>query len=316
MDTILLTELLYCNGKAIMKNATGYICAVLSAMVWGLLVFGGKILALAGLSLVEIMVIPNAIVALALSFVAWKHRSELTRIPVAIYALYVLVSIGGNLGTFAGLFMGVSVSIVLFCLYTLPVWNILLSKIVLKSKISKTEICVTVLIILGLLLLLAPWREATYSFWGIAISLLGGFCIALWVLVTSHLSKLGVVPITQTFIQNLLACTPIILAYPLFVKMFPDPTISAVTMHPLTVCVGIVAFSLSVMILAPMLFYKATQSVKPLHLGLILLLDPVVGVTLDITFLDTILTWNIAIGGLLIISVNAWLVLKRGRNVA
>ncbi|GHU01615.1 hypothetical protein FACS1894186_4670 [Alphaproteobacteria bacterium] len=287
------------------KLSAGYAALFASALMYGLMVFGAKLMQMAGLSLVEVLVLPSLLVICAIAAPVWRRRRELARIPAGLYALYLLISIVGQVGQYAGLFMGVSVSIVLFCLFSQPVWTILLGRFVLKNRVSRQEMAIGALVIAGLALLLAPWRGVSYSLLGVALPLVGGLCMAAWVLLSARLSKLGVSPLAQTFVQNVSASLPFVLAYPLIRAALPADGMTALSAHPPLVWAGVAFFALALMTLAPMLFYKATQTVNPIRCGMVLLLEPVVGTTLDTVFLGHAFTWNIAVGGALILLANA-----------
>jgi drug/metabolite transporter (DMT)-like permease len=291
----------------------GYLYIVSAAMLYGLLVFGGKVMESSGFSLAEVLIYPNAIVVVALISAVWKRRAEFVRVKPSIYLLYFIIAVMAQVGQYVPLFIGVPVSIVVFCLYTQPVWTILFGRAFFGQKITAREGIIAALVIVGLILLVAPWREVTYSFLGVMLAIVGGMCMAMWVLVSHRLSELSVSPTSQTFIQNFFTSVPFILFYPMLRMALPAPAISAISIHSATEWGGVIAYSLSVMIVAPMLFYKASQSVKPLHLGIILLLEPVVGTLLDVSFFGTSFTWNIAIGGVLIIAANTGLILRSSR---
>ena len=64
-----------------------------------------------------------------------------------------------------------------------------------------------------------------------------------------------------------------------------------------------------------LLLYKANGAVSAVTIGMILLLEPVTGIVLDVVFLNSPLTANIIIGGLIILGANILLIReKQSRN--
>jgi len=57
------------------------------------------------------------------------------------------------------------------------------------------------------------------------------------------------------------------------------------------------------------LMFKASKEMKPIHLGLLLLLEPVIAALLDVVVLGSTLTYSLIIGGSLIIIGNAYMII-------
>lgn len=299
-----------------MKNqlAINYIYATISGMLFGVLVFGGKVLANMGFSLMEIIIFPIAISAICLSFKAIKDYKLF--FSSKAWIVYPIIAILGQLGQFAPLYMGVSVSIVVFLLYVQPIWTILIETMFLKKKFSKDDLLITIIVITGLVVLVAPWKEASYSILGIIFALLGGVAISLWVIVGSKFSKVGMKPLSLVFYTDASTLIPfLILIYPIAKIFFPDENISNLSLDKSFFQISIlISYTLLALILAKFIFYKSAKTVSSIHLGIILLFEPIIGTILDITFLDTILTWNIVVGGAIIIAGNTYLILKNSKK--
>lgn len=210
--------------------------------------------------------------------------------------------------------MNVSGSIVVFCLYTQPIWTIIIGRIFFRNKVSSADYMVAAAIILGLLFLVAPWRDAEGSIAGILLAIMGGMAMSGWIFISSYLSKNKVAPITIVGMQNIFQSLPFIVFYPLLLRFVQTPEITGLSIHSAPAYLCVIVYSLSVFILAPTLFYKAAKTVTPVYLGFILLLEPVIGSSLDIIFLGSNLTWNIFVGGFLIVATNAWLILQNNRS--
>lgn len=276
-----------------------------------MLIFGGGIMRKHGFSLLEVIILPAIIVTVILFWFVRKDLKNFYSVPLWISIVYFVLNVIGHFSQYAPLFFGVSVSLTLFILYSQPIWTILLSTIILKEKFTKRDALVTGVIIFGLVFLLAPWQELSYSVIGVIFAIIGGIEMSAWILFTSHFSKRDIKPLTSTFIINFYASIPFLLAYPIIAKIFPDPAISALSFNkPAITLFYVFLFAITVCIWARLLFCEGAKKVNNIHLGLILLIEPVVGTLLDTSFLGTPFTLNIAIGGGLILFGNVVLISK------
>lgn len=288
-----------------------YIYALTGAVLSGFIVFGGGVMERAGFSLIEILIIPNAMIIIILFWFVKRDIISFLKFPALAGFGYFLSCVLTQVGQYTPLFLGVSVSLTVFLLYTQPIWNILISTIFFKTKFTKNEFITTVLVIAGLLLLLSPWKDFSYSVLGVILALVGGVALAGWVILSSYFSKNEVKPITTSFFSNLYTSVPFIIMLPVLAKFVPNPEISSFSFDKsLLVLVIVLIYSLTVFIAAQLLLFNAAKKVNSIHLGLIMLLEPVVGALMDAAFLDTYLSWNIVIGGILIITANVVLIMK------
>ncbi len=297
-----------------MKNSAfaAYIDLITSAILFGLLVFGGKLMSLHGFSLLQIIILPGVIVVICLIWFVKDDFRRFYSFPWWIVLLYPLSSILIQLGQFAPLFLGLSVSLTVFLLYTQPLWTILFSTVFLRSKFTRQDGIVTLIMFSGLVLLLKPWENLSFSAAGFTLAVLGGAGLSGWIILNSSVFiPQGIKPLSLTFFENLYASLPFLLAYPLIAHFTSAPGIIGFSLDkPYADLIAVVFYSLTVYIAAQVLFYNAAKSINNVVLGLVLLLEPAVAAILDVSFLGTVLTWNIACGGLLIIGTNIWLILS------
>lgn len=288
-----------------------YIQVVISSILFGFLIFGGGVMRKYGFSLMETIILPALIVVVVLFWFVRKDIKNFYGVPIWVSIAYFLFNIIGHFSQYAPLFFGVSVSLTLFLLYTQPIWTILISTIFLKEKFTKYDAIISSIVVTGLVFLLAPWEDVSYSFIGIIFGLIAGIEMSAWIIFTSHFSKKEVKPLTTTFFVNFYASIPFLLLLPMISHFFPDPDISSLSFtKPLEVMGCLFAFAIIVCIGARLLFCKGAKLISNVSLGLLLLIEPVVGSILDITFLNTSLSWNIIIGGGLILIANAFLIMK------
>lgn len=293
-----------------------YIYLVTSSLLYGLLVFGGKMMSLSGFSLVEVLIMPNLIILLLLAITIKPELKKFFSVSWWVSLLYLITVIFGQIGQFAPLFMGLSVSLTVFILYTQPLWTSLISTIFLKTKFTKKDAVLIFMMLLGLLFLLSPWQEFKFSIWGFLTALMGGIAMSGWIIINgSFYAKKNLKPISITFFTNAYQSIPFLLILPLFMKIIPDSSVSGFSFDKdLNVILLVFLYSVSVFIAAPCLFYTAAKKINNIHLGLVLLLEPVVATILDSLFLHTPITWNILLGGLLILGANAYLVIKSSKK--
>lgn len=294
-----------------------YLALISSALLYGMLVFGGRMMGLHGFSLIEVLIVPNLIVVLVLALFSKPEFKKFYSVPLKVSILYPLTIILSQITQFTPVFMGLSVSLTVFLLYTQPLWTSLISVFFMKEKFTKKDAVIMISMVSGVTLLLAPWQNFSFSPIAFFLALSGGICMATWIVLTgSFYSKKEIKPLSMTFFTNAYQSIPFIFAIPIFMMLFPsNPEISAIHFNHSLIVMGIVfLYSISVFIGAQTLFYVAAKKVNNIHLGLVLLLEPVVATFLDVVFLNTSLTWNIFVGGALILAANAYLVLKSARN--
>lgn len=288
-----------------------YLALISSALLYGFLVFGAKLMSLHGFSLIEILIIPNLIVVLILLILIRPEFKKFYSVPWKISLLYFVCIVLSQIGQFSPIFLGLSVSMTVFLLYSQPLWTTLIS-VTLGTRFTRKDALLMVLTFVGLTLLLAPWKEFTFSIWGLVFALLGAFSLSLWIVINSrYYVKQNLKPLSITFFTNTYQSIPFILMLPLFKYFFAADSFSNVTIyHGALTWFLVFIYSVTMFIAAQALFYKAAKKVNAIHLGLVLLLEPLVAVCLDTVFLGTPLKWNILLGGALILLANAYLVIQ------
>jgi len=248
---------------------------------------------------------------------AYKDAKTFYSFPLWLVLLYPLNQVCISLGQIAPLFMGVSVTMTVFLNYTQPLWTIMLSALILKEKLHVKDAVAALIMFAGLFLLLQPFNGGLSELpvFGCLVALLGGLSMALWIMFNAHFVRKGMPPLSLTFFSSIYAPLFIGLMFPLILYMFPQPDISGFDMDkPLFVWGLIIVYSLGVYVGTGFLFYSAAKKVPNVCLGLTLLLEPVTATLLDACFLGTVLSWNILLGGGLIMAANAFLILKNKQN--
>lgn len=293
------------------KILPSYLALVCSALLYGFTVFGGKMMSLYGFSLIEILIIPNLIVVLVLALTIRPEFKKFYSVPIFVSVLYLFAIVLCQIGQFTPIFLGLSVSMTVFLLYSQPLWTTLIS-VMLGTRFTYKDALLILMTFAGLVFLLAPWKEFSFSAWGFVLALAGGLSMSGWVVISSrYYVKKQLKPLSITFFTNIYQCVPFILAVPLFQFFLADESFSNITVnHGAGAWALVLLYSLLLFLGAQILFYKAAKKINAIHLGLVLLLEPIVALMLDTFFLGTALSAHVLFGGALIISANAYLIIQ------
>lgn len=287
-----------------------YLALIASGLLFGLLVFGGKMMNKYGFSMIEVLIIPNLIGMFVLLLTTRPQYTAFFKAPILIGIAYFIAVVMIQIGQFIPLFLGLSVSLTVFLIYTQPLWTTLYT-LYKGAKFSYEDTILILLTFVGLILLIAPWHAIHFSAAGFILALLGGIAMSAWIILNNAYYSKNLKPITVTFFTNLYQSIPFILMIPVFRLLFGDnENIMGFNLNQSwIVWLFVIAYTLLVFIGADFLFYKAAKKIRPLVLGLVLLLEPVTAAVLDAVFLDTRLTWNELFGGALILCANAYFII-------
>ncbi|MGI6523716.1 MAG: DMT family transporter [Bdellovibrionota bacterium] len=295
-----------------MKFDKNYIILILSAICYGLITFGGGVMRQNGFSLFEVLASAIVIVPLLTFSVARKGFKNFFKCNIFICILFCLSSTLSFIGELAPLFCGLSVSLTAFLLYTQPLWTIMLGVLFFHERLKKIDVLIVTIMILGLVLLIQPWKDFSYSIIGIFLGLLGGISLSGWVILSAYFSKRDVHPMTLVFFTY--ACMiPL-----LFIVFLPPPQLGSYPeLFKLTFfTMGwkkntyVILYVIVAYVLGNYLFFKASKTIPSIHLGFFILMEPIVATMLDVIFLGTSLTLNAIVGSSLILLGNILIVLK------
>lgn len=283
-----------------------YWFVILTGILSGFIVFGGNVFANLGLSLFEISFIPQILVLLILlPFIIFNKSLRKLHGKKWLWILYGFVSAGCLLLEFVGVILGVPVAIVVLLLYTQPLWTVLITYLFLKEKITSGDLFACFLVLIGAVILINPFNVAGIkSILGVVLSLLGGVCLSGWVVIGSFVSKNKSPPITTKFANAILTIIFLLIGYP-FLLLVNNTSINAFSFNfsPM-IWVWLIIFTLFVELISHILYFKGTKVVPTVDAGIILLLEPVVGSILAILFLGQAITWNVFVGGVVILIAN------------
>ena len=291
-----------------------YLFVIITGILSGFIIFGGQVFVNLGLSLFEIAVIPYALTLIFLLPFLFKQKYRFDKKLLPILILYGIISAFLVVSQFGGIVLGVPVAIVVLLLYTQPLWTILIGKVFLKEKLTWINILAVILVLIGVLILVNPLSAGFYFKPGILVALSAGVFISLWVVIGSVLSKRGSHPISTKYAETLFMIIFLLLIYPLAVYFIKDHSLVSFSLSwPVKVWIYIILFNLFTQILGHLLFFYGLKKVPATVASVILLLEPVVAAILATLFLGQALTWNIIVGGIIILVAN-YIVITRSEK--
>lgn len=288
-----------------------YFFVILSGIISGFIIFGGQIFNNLGLSLFEIAVLPYSLTLIFLLPFLFNKKYRFNKRLLPLLILYGIISAFLVVAQFGGLVLGVPVAMVVLLLYTQPLWTILIGKIFLKEKLTRINVVAVILVLIGILVLVNPFKTGFYFKPGVLVALSAGILISLWIVVGSLLSKKGSHPIATKYAETLFMIIFLLLIYPGAVYFIKDQSLISFSFNwPMKVWIYIILFNLFTQVLGHLLFFYGLRKVPTTTAGIIMLLEPVVAAVLATLFLGQALTLNIIIGGILILLAN-YLVIKK-----
>ncbi len=283
-----------------------YLYLIISGILFGGIVFGGKVLSNMGASLFEIMLYPNIIPAVLLFYFARKDLHKLFMLPLSFSLLLIAAMFFITVGQYAPLFFHIPVTLVVLLLYLQPVWTILIDKFYYHHQTSRREWLLVVSMIIGLVVLINPFADVSFAAGGVILALLGGLGISVWVFTTKFLTAQDVSPWGTFWICCVYSAIPVVMLYAgLNEYGYGNSPLAAfsATISP-KLWAAFLFYSMVIVALPNLLVFYHNKTVPAPQIGMILLLEPLTGIILDVIFLNMQLTWNIVLGGLIILIAN------------
>jgi len=293
---------------------------LVSAVLYGYIIVGGRVLSNLGLSLIEIALLPLALSSLVLLlFRPSSYRSLFTRSGFYGFALFGLIGAALQLTQYGGIVLGVPVAVVAVLLYMQPVWTVLLSRLIHGERITRRKLAALGLALAGMLILLNPYSPvADYSFLGMASSFLAGWVLAAWVIwakkigtrsrITAANSVAGYSIFTVIFLAAVHAVDSGIPPGNRFGGLQPDLWLTG---GPAILSVAMFAY-----LIPGLLFFSGITRTSASTAGLLLMLEPVSAAFLAAIWFGEPISWNIALGGVLILVSNGVILGKISSPVA
>jgi drug/metabolite transporter (DMT)-like permease len=288
-----------------------YWYAVIAAVCFGSIIFGGQIFVDMGFSTYEISVFRMLPGLFLLPLVLLKKEYRITKEMLPTFLVFGIVGGIGLFAEYAALAFGVPVAVVVFLLYTQPLWTSVLGKFFLKEKITKNKIYAILISLLGIIIMINPFEIASTNLMGILLALVSGICMSIWIIYGRKFGKKKIHPITTTVGYVIPILLFFILTQPLVDGIVQDQSLTRLSfdISP-EVMIYFAIFSLVSVILPYFFVFKALKKADASDVGIIMLLEPIAGSLLAFLILSQPLTLNIIVGGLLILASN-YLVVKK-----
>jgi len=284
-----------------------YWLVVISGIFSGFVVFGAGILAELGFSFYQISVLPSLFtIVLLFPFVVFRKECKIRNEMVKLYVFYGLISAFLAFSQWLPIFLGTPISIIVLLLYTQPLWTVILSKFLMKEKLTKLKILSMIIVLLGVVFIVNPLNiQKIGSFTGVILSLLGGFLLSLWVILGRVAGKKEYNPITTKFSNILFYVIFMLIFYPIVSIFIKDASIINLSLNfPIIFWLYFLIFEILAGLIPHISYYIGVKKVTASDAGIILLLEPVSAAILAAIFLGQTIASNVIIGGFLILIAN------------
>ena len=288
-----------------------YWFVIAAGIICGTIILSGSLFFAQGVSLFEMATLPFAFALLFLLPLIRGRRLNWIK-SWRILLFYGIIQGASVLLEFSPLLFHVPVAVTVLLLYTQPFWTVLFTFLFLKERITRLHIISSLLVVLGCVVLLAPWNSVSaFSIVGVTLGLLGGLALTGWIMVGSVLSKRSIDPVISNFAETAIMLLMLVLLYPFLHLLLPEVSVTSFSLQwSWQVWLGFIGFALITQVAAHLLYLYGTRTVPTATAGVIMLLEPVSAALLSLLFLGQILTWNILVGGVVILFSN-YLILKK-----
>lgn len=286
---------------------------MISAILFGTIIFGGQIFVEMGFSSYEITIfrlIPGLIL---LPLIIFKKEYRITKEMIPTFLAFGFIGSINMITQYTSLSLGVPVAIAVFLLYTQPLWTTIFGKLFLKENLTKYKIVAVVLSLIGIGIMIDPFNIPDIgSLVGIGLAVIAGICLSAWVIYSrkAGLKKYNPVTTTVGYVIFILLFT--ILSIPITGSLIQDQTIIRITIEqPIEIWGYFVIYFIFSTLIPFILFYKGMQKIQATSAGIVLMLEPISASLLAFVLLSQPLTLNILAGGALILISNYLVIRKK-----
>lgn len=290
----------------IKKMKKGHWFIILTGVLSGTIVFGGAVFAKMGLSLFQIAVFRAAFSLLLFFYLLHKRDLWLSKKLLLIFVAFGFIESMSILTEFAPVVLGVPVSITVLLLYTAPLWTVILSKFIFKEKITTLKIIAIALVLLGVVFLVDPRTiESSGNMVGMLLALAGGVFLSLWSVFGKICGNEKIHPVKTQFYTVLFTLIFMAAFYPIAAGLVDDFSLTGFSLDlSAIVWIYLAIFALVSSLLPHLAYYHGIKEVPASTAGVVLLLEPLAGTVLAALFLAQAITFNIFLGGILILAAN------------
>ena len=289
----------------------GHYFVILTGILSGTIIFGGAFFAKMGLSLFQIAIFRTVFSLLLFPYLLYKKDLKIPKKLLIILLAFGLIEAMAVLLEFAPVVLGIPVSITVLLLYTAPIWTIIFGKFIFKEKITLMKIISILLVLLGAIILINPSSIAKIgSVAGIIIALAGGVFLSLWSIFGKLCGNENSSPFKTQFYTIFFMLIFLSILHPIISFFIKDPSLVKFSFDlPGNIWIYLLLFAVVSNLVPHLFYYKGIKEIPVSTAGVILLLEPLSGTLLAALFLFQAITFNIFLGGILILVAN-YLVIK------
>jgi DME family drug/metabolite transporter len=286
------------------KNYSNYLLLAIAGILFGTVTVGAQVERNFGLSVYEGAFYPQVLsFILVIPFLFVKKRYKIVLGNLKFFIIYGLIQGILQIFQIGGVILGAPVAVIAFLLYTQPVYTSIFGKLLLSENISSRKIFAVAVAILGIFVLLKPWDISTsIPILGIIFGLLGGVFLSLWIIYGRIGGLHKYHPTTIAFGQGFFASIWLVIFLPLILLANNTNIVKFSAYPPIYVVVIVLIAGFS--ILGVLVFYKGVQKISASTSSIIVLIEPVSAAILAYFLFGQTLSYNIVVGGLLILFSN------------
>jgi drug/metabolite transporter (DMT)-like permease len=290
-----------------------YLFVLLSALFFGTIVFGGQIFVEMGLSVYEISIFRIGFVLVLVPIIFLKKKYMFKKSMIPMFIIFGIIEAVAMLTQFGALVAGAPVAIVVFLLYTQPLWTSILGKILLNEKFTRNKILAVVFSLIGVGIMINPFNIGSSGILpGVILGLISGIAMSLWIIYSRKAGKKKLHAVTTTTGWAISTLIFLSISYVIAGLFIDDISVTRLSLEVLQVnWFYLFIFTVVSIIIPFLLFMKGMKKVSATSSGIILLLEPIAASLLAWFFLSQPLTTNIIIGGALILAANYLVVIKK-----
>jgi len=285
-----------------------YTFVAISAIMYGYVTVGGRLLADRGFSLYEVSLFPMLTAALILSLLRpLDTRKFFGRDARQFFIVYGLIGATLQITQYGGILLGVPVAVVAMLLYTQPIWTMLMSRLWLGEPITKVKLIALALAVAGVVVLLDPTGlSGNYPPLGLLSALAGGIVLGLWVIWTKRNAVAGEMPpLAKVYGYAFFTVLWLLVLYPLVRLIIQDATFTRLSMEPAIAHWPYLLLMAGLAYIIPYsLIFRGIHQIDATSAGTLLMLEPVSAAIMAAMIFREPLTPNVLFGGGLILLGN------------
>lgn len=286
-----------------------YLYLALSGILDGGVIFGAKVLSNLGASLFELMIYPNLLSVLFIAYFARCDLHKLWRIPLKMKFLFAAALFFITLGQYTPIFLKIPVTLDRIADLFAAGLDYLIERFYFCRRQTLLNWFLVGCMIVGLWFLINPSGGTELSPWGVLLAVLGGVGLSLWLIVAQYFSRQNVSPSGTFLAASVYTLIPVFALY-WILRILPEfngVRIFSLEMPP-QLWLYFVIYTLASYVAPNLLLFANNRNVSPVIVGMLSAFGTGNRVVLGLDVPRQPLTWNILLGGAIILISNAVLI--------